>query len=625
MERKLAKDEKNKKDCGCEDGAKTPEAGKKNSVIIDVNPTLEGVDLLKFNKTAVVTLLKMSPPSKQHDEFIDHLWDVAIGHSVEAPMVFIQDFGAEGPVETSVGGDGQAVEPEGFFWLDPSDSFALANEAYGDIIQEAPIGSVYSLIEKLLSSYTDIVLVLPEDEVRYVNRKEHNIEVLEYRDFDETAIAYRLYNLAVANSPEFESELAEGIEYLAPELIDIYAIADSEEEFGEALTYGQRLKRAQIFRRNKRKIAVARERMRHKIASTDKLKVRARKKAIQSIRKKVAGARGVDYNNLSVGEKIQIDKRVEQRKGAIGRIAAKILPKLRKDELKKIQPKKPTNEGVAPDLAHSPENEANKRKQNIQKKILEDFDMASLPTNQARALPHRDGVEPSQKKRWHEMFKKDGSIKLDKRFKIWRDSSIEEAVEMVVEDPEVAKTIEALIEKAEEYNIDQNVIVEVFNRGMKDIDYDHLSPVQAGFNRVNSFIAGSYFLEDVALMERAEANACAIITREELKELERFADALLDKFGIDIEFTKHFGERMSDDRNNPCIKVQELRDFFRKLALRQGKDIKNAREAEIVIKDIQKDLNVPVVIDYNKGEFEVTLKTIMRKKNFTTPNPVVKI
>jgi hypothetical protein len=32
---------------------------------------------------------------------------------------------------------------------------------------------------------------------------------------------------------------------------------------------------------------------------------------------------------------------------------------------------------------------------------------------------------------------------------------------------------------------------------------------------------------------------------------------------------------------------------------------------------------MPVVIDYKSGEVEVTFKTIMRKKNFTTPNKVI--
>ena len=116
---------------------------------------------------------------------------------------------------------------------------------------------------------------------------------------------------------------------------------------------------------------------------------------------------------------------------------------------------------------------------------------------------------------------------------------------------------------------------------------------------------------------------CALITKSDIRELEKFADDLLAKYKIDIEFTKHFGDRMSDDRNVPCITTKELKEFFRKVYANQGAKIKGNRGIEAVIKDAQKSLNMPVVIDYKSGEVEVTFKTIMRKKNFTTPNKVI--
>jgi hypothetical protein len=120
-----------------------------------------------------------------------------------------------------------------------------------------------------------------------------------------------------------------------------------------------------------------------------------------------------------------------------------------------------------------------------------------------------------------------------------------------------------------------------------------------------------------------EETQCALITQADIRELEKFADDLLAKYGIDIEFTKHFGDRMSDERNVPCINVKELKDFFRKVYANAGAKIKGNVGLEVVIKDIQKSLNMPVVIDRKKGEVEVTFKTIMRKKNFTSPNKTV--
>lgn len=115
------------------------------------------------------------------------------------------------------------------------------------------------------------------------------------------------------------------------------------------------------------------------------------------------------------------------------------------------------------------------------------------------------------------------------------------------------------------------------------------------------------------------------VTQKQIKDLEVFADRLLNKFDIDIEFTRHFADRMNDARNKPEIKISELQQFFKKIAAEKGKNIKQNADAEVVLKDMQKDLNLPVVINYKKDrdEFEVVNKTIMRKKGFATSNKTI--
>ena len=83
---------------------------------------------------------------------------------------------------------------------------------------------------------------------------------------------------------------------------------------------------------------------------------------------------------------------------------------------------------------------------------------------------------------------------------------------------------------------------------------------------------------------------------------------------------------MDDSRNNPSITLKELAEFIKKMYKRQGKSIKSVAGAEAVLKDIQSDLNIPVAVTYdrNNDEFDVVLKTIMRKKNFTSPDKVIK-
>lgn len=114
---------------------------------------------------------------------------------------------------------------------------------------------------------------------------------------------------------------------------------------------------------------------------------------------------------------------------------------------------------------------------------------------------------------------------------------------------------------------------------------------------------------------------CTIYNQQQLKDLEKFADNLLKKFDIDIEFSKHFGERLSDSRNTPCIAIAELQQFFKKIQKDKGQKIKQHQDGEKVLIDIQKELNIPIVIRIDdNNEFELTLKTIMRKKDFKSPD-----
>ena len=114
------------------------------------------------------------------------------------------------------------------------------------------------------------------------------------------------------------------------------------------------------------------------------------------------------------------------------------------------------------------------------------------------------------------------------------------------------------------------------------------------------------------------------VTSSQITGLERFADKLLGKYGIDVEFTRHFADRMNDARNNPDIKVAELQKFFKKVHKAKGNKIKSIEDMQAVLKDLPSDLNMPVVIrPKGDDDIQITLKTIMRKKDFKTPNQVI--
>lgn len=112
---------------------------------------------------------------------------------------------------------------------------------------------------------------------------------------------------------------------------------------------------------------------------------------------------------------------------------------------------------------------------------------------------------------------------------------------------------------------------------------------------------------------------CVQYSDQQIKDLEKFADHLLNKFDIDIEFTKHFGDRLSDSRNTPCISIAELQQLFKKITKDKGKKIKEERENVLI--DIQKSLNLPFVASVDgEGEFLIKFKTVMRKSDFKTSN-----
>jgi hypothetical protein len=112
------------------------------------------------------------------------------------------------------------------------------------------------------------------------------------------------------------------------------------------------------------------------------------------------------------------------------------------------------------------------------------------------------------------------------------------------------------------------------------------------------------------------------ITKSDLDAIEKYADKLFAKVGIDIEFTRHFLDRVNDERNQRQITTAELTRLFKQTYAKHGKKISQlGPDAEAVIKDMRTDINMPFVLNLKGDELELVAKTIMRKKNFKTPNP----
>ena len=109
------------------------------------------------------------------------------------------------------------------------------------------------------------------------------------------------------------------------------------------------------------------------------------------------------------------------------------------------------------------------------------------------------------------------------------------------------------------------------------------------------------------------------ITQSDIDQIEKYADRLFASLDIDVEFTRHFMDRVNDARNIKQITVAELIRLFKQAYRRYGKKIaKMPDQANAVINDMKTNINLPFVLKYKKGEIELVAKTVMRKKNFTT-------
>ena len=123
----------------------------------------------------------------------------------------------------------------------------------------------------------------------------------------------------------------------------------------------------------------------------------------------------------------------------------------------------------------------------------------------------------------------------------------------------------------------------------------------------------------------ADLNAAAgdaQLSRADLDNVEKYADRLYKSVGIDVEFTKHFLDRVNDARNKTQITVSELIRMFKQSYKMYGKKIARlGPDAEAVLNDMQTDVNMPFVLKWDGKELDLVAKTVMRKKDFATSNP----
>jgi len=132
-----------------------------------------------------------------------------------------------------------------------------------------------------------------------------------------------------------------------------------------------------------------------------------------------------------------------------------------------------------------------------------------------------------------------------------------------------------------------------------------------------SYAIGTY--KPIADLNAAAGDAP--LSKKDLDDVEKYADRLYKSVGIDVEFTKHFLDRVNDARNKKQITVAELIRMFKKSRKMHGKKIAQlGPDAEAVLNDMQTDVNMPFALKWDGKELDLIAKTVMRKKDFATSN-----
>ena len=174
------------------------------------------------------------------------------------------------------------------------------------------------------------------------------------------------------------------------------------------------------------------------------------------------------------------------------------------------------------------------------------------------------------------------------------------------------------------YKLGQEILQSVIDRKKKEngkLYHSILYYAQA----IGTQIPGVDY-KTLAKMVHEETELKESVSSAQINQLERYADRLFKAVGIDVEFTKHFMTRVNDIRNKKPILLSELINLFKSFYYNHGKKVaKLGDKAQAVIKDMKSDINIPFVLNFKKGMFELVAKTVMRKKNFQSSNPKFRV
>ena len=310
--------------------------------------------------------------------------------------------------------------------LDFATKVKFAKKAFGNIVQNSAARTIIEVFKELNGKFSDVIVVVGSDRIpefktllNKYNGKDYNFNSIDIvsageRDPDAEGVTgmsgskMRKFasdndfenfrkgvpsKLSDTDTKKLFDEVRKGMN-INEHFIKYFEQKDLDEA---VLSLSGRRKRAMQLRRMKAKLAVARQRAMKRFASPEKLNARARRMAINFLKQRYSSGKG--YAQMSPGQKIDIDRKVQKLMPVVGKIASRLMPQVRRAEVQRKASQR-----------------AAKQQESFNSQVNDKFELFL----EAPKLPqdkHVAGKEGTQPAKYYKGLAKDTKEKRDAHFK----------------------------------------------------------------------------------------------------------------------------------------------------------------------------------------------------------------
>lgn len=393
--------------------------------------------------TVVVSFGRMNPMTNGHEKLANKLKSEAASRKADAKLYLSHSTNPKKdplPFDTKV---------------------KFATKAFGPMVQNSAARTIIEVAKELTGKYSNLVVVVGSDRVpefktlldKY-NGKDFTFDSIEIvsageRDPDAEGVEgmsgskMRKFaadedfanfkkgvpsKLSDADAEELYNAVRKGMK-----LDEEFSKFVEEEKIDEAvLTLSQRRERAIQFKRLQARIQRARMLAMKRFADPKHLKLRARRQARDFLKSRFST--GQSYDAMGTGQKIAVDRRLEKLKPVVGKIAVRLLPKVRQAE---VQRKMNTMRKESVEVVE----EATNRLDQLIRYGLADKSMLGIIKRSVGKLQSGENLNPQERKATESLITTllDMVTSSDALFKMTKAQLQKEAFQYVIEQEEEAE------------------------------------------------------------------------------------------------------------------------------------------------------------------------------------------